>query len=526
MRILAAGGHMSASGKQPPGNLPAELTSFVGRRAELAGVRQALEAGRLVTLIGAGGVGKTRLAVRAASAARRAFRDGVWLVDAAPLRDDELLAPTIAAALGLQSRAARWAPAVLAEQLAGRAMLLVLDNCEHMGEACAVGVEALLTRCPDRRVLAPSRQPLDIPGENLLAVQPLPAPGYGDRCVAPDVLGRFEAVTLFVERACALEPRFALTQENAAAIAELCYRLDGLPLAVELAAARVRHLSPQQMLDRLDPGYDLLRTRSRVTPPRQRSLRSLVEWSHDLCDEGERRFWARLSVFSGSFSAESAEAVCAGGELPREAVLPTLAALVDKSIVVSEPGDLEVRFRLLEVIRAYGHERLVAAGEEDALRRAHRDHFWAATTEDYLHWFGPDQLRLLRWCRQERDNLRAAIDFSLEDGGGQAAAAGLANALAGEAIINGLHAEGRHWIDKVLAVSGLPDRERATLLWVGASCALQQGDPDGAEPWLEEAIELASRLEERHETAMALAFLGSCRLMQGRLEEALDGFRR
>ena len=517
---------MSAAEKTPRGNLPAELSSFVGRRAELAAVRQALETGRLVTLIGAGGVGKTRLALSAASAARRAFRDGAWLVDVSPLRDDELLASTIAAALGLQSRTARWAPAVLGDQLANRALLLVLDNCEHMSDACAVIVEALLTRCPELRVVATSRQPLDIPGEYLLAVQPLQAPTFEDRGRAPAVLGRFDAVGLFVERARALEPRFELTEENAQAVAELCYRLDGLPLAVELAAAQVRHLSPQQMLGRLEPGYDLLRTRSSVTPPRQRSLRSLVEWSHDLCDAGERRLWARVSVFSGSFSAEAAEAVCAGGDVPREAVMPTLAALVDKSIVVSEPGDLEVRFRLLEVIRAYGHERLVAAGEEDALRRAHRDHFWGVASEHYLRWFGPGQLRLLRWCRLERDNLRAAIDFSLEDGEGQAAAAGLANALAGEAIISGLHAEGRHWIDKVLGVSGLPDRERATLLWVGASCALQQGDPDGAEPLLEEAIELASRLEERHETAMALAFLGSCRLMQGRLEEALDVFRR
>ncbi len=517
---------MITAEKAPRGNLPAELSSFVGRRAELAAVRQALETGRLVTLIGAGGVGKTRLALSAASAARRAFRDGAWLVDVSPLRDDELLASTIAAALGLQSRTARWAPAVLGDQLANRALLLVLDNCEHMSDACAVIVEALLTRCPELRVVATSRQPLDIPGEYLLAVQPLQAPTFEERGREPAVLGRFDAVGLFVERARALEPRFELTEENAQAVAELCYRLDGLPLAVELAAAQVRHLSPQQMLGRLEPGYDLLRTRSSVTPPRQRSLRSLVEWSHDLCDAGERRLWARVSVFSGSFSAEAAEAVCAGGDVPREAVMPTLAALVDKSIVVSEPGDLEVRFRLLEVIRAYGHERLVAAGEEDALRRAHRDHFWGVASEDYLRWFGPGQLRLLRWCRLERDNLRAAIDFSLEDGEGQAAAAGLANALAGEAIISGLHAEGRHWIDKVLGVSGLPDRERATLLWVGASCALQQGDPDGAEPLLEEAIELASRLEERHETAMALAFLGSCRLMQGRVEEALDVFRR
>jgi len=517
---------MAAAGKMPSGNLPAELTSFVGRRAELADVRQALETCRLVTLIGAGGVGKTRMALRAASAARRAFRDGAWLVDVSPLRDEELLAPTIAGALGLQSRTSRWGPAVLGDQLANRSLLLVLDNCEHMSDACAVVVEALLTRCPDVRVLATSRQPLDIPGEYLFAVHPLQAPSYADRGVPPAVLGGFDAVTLFLERASALEPRFELTHENAPAIAELCYRLDGLPLAVELAAARVRHLSPQQMLSRLEPGYELLRSRSSVTPPRQRSLRSLIEWSHDLCDADERRLWARLSVFSGSFSAEAAETVCAGSELPRAAVLPTLAALVDKSIVVSEPGEPEVRFRILEVIRAFGHERLITAGEENALRRAHRDHYWRVVTEDYPQWFGPGQLRRLHWCRLERDNLRAAIDFSLRDDDGHPAAAVLATALAGEAIISGRHAEGRHWIDKVLAGSGVPARERATLLWVDGTCALQQGDVDGAEPLLEEAVELATELGERHETAMAVAFLGTCRLMQGRLNDALQAFRR
>jgi non-specific serine/threonine protein kinase len=516
---------MSASGKTPTGNLPAELTSFVGRRAELSDVRQALETGRLVTLIGAGGVGKTRLAQRAASAARRAFRDGAWLVDVSPLRDEALLAPTIAAALGLQSRTTRWAPAVLSEQLANRALLLVLDNCEHMSDACAVVVEALLTRCPEVRVLATSRQPLDIPGEYLLAVHPLEAPGYGDRCVAPVELRRFDAVTLFVERARALEPRFELTQENAEAVAELCYRLDGLPLAVELAAARVRHLSPQQMLDRLEPGYDLLSSRSSVTPPRQRSLRSLVEWSHDLCDASERLLWARLSVFAGGFGAEAAEAVCAGGELPREAVLPALASLVDKSVVVSAPGEPEVRFHMLEVIRAFGSERLVAAGEEADIRRAHRDHFWHAVAADYPRWFGPNQLRQLRWCRVERDNLRSAIDFSLQ-AGEAAAAAVLATALAGEAIISGLHAEGLHWIDRVRIEPLVPALERARLLWVGASCALQQGDLEAAGPLLDEAFGLASELGDHHETAMAVAYRGTVLLMQGRVDDALDVFQR
>ena len=516
---------MTASGKAPVGNLPAELTSFVGRRAELADVRQALGAARLVTLIGPGGVGKTRLALRAAGAVRRAFRDGAWLVDLAPLRDEQLLGPTIAATLGLQSASARWAPAALGDQLASRSMLLVLDNCEHVSEAGAVMVEALLSRCPELRVLVTSRQPLDIPGEYLVAMHPLRTPPYRDRTGGSDVIEEFDAVRLFVERARALEPRFALTPANAAAVAELCYRLDGLPLAIELAAARVRHLSPQQILARLEPGYGLLSSRSSVTPPRQRSLRSLVEWSHELCDLQERRLWSRLSVFAGSFSAESAEAVCADPELPLEIVLPTLSSLVDKSIVVTDPTGADMRYRMLEVIRSFGHERLVAAGEEPAVRRSHRSHFAHVVLQSHPQWFGPDQLQHLRFCRQEWDNLRAAIDFSLDDGDdGVAAATTLATALGGAAIVTGLHAEARHWAEKVLDVAVRPGRGLATLLWVDGSRALQQGDLVRAGALLDQAVDVASRLDDPHEIGMALAFQGMVRLRQDQPQQALEAF--
>jgi predicted ATPase/DNA-binding CsgD family transcriptional regulator len=517
---------MTASGKAPVGNLPAELTSFVGRRAELADVKQALGTARLVTLIGAGGVGKTRLALRAAGTVRRAFRDGAWLVDLAPLRDEQLLGPTIAATLGLQSASAWWAPAALGDQLASRAMLLVLDNCEHVSEAAAVMVEALLSRCPDLRVLVTSRQPLDIPGEYLVAIHPLQSPPYRDRRGEPDVIEQFDAVRLFVERARALEPRFGLTPENAASIAELCYRLDGLPLAIELAAARVRHLSTQQILARLDPGYGLLSSRSSVTPPRQRSLRSLVEWSHELCDLQEQRLWSRLSVFAGSFTAESAEAVCADRELPLETVLPTLSSLVDKSIVSTDPTGAEMRYRMLEVIRSFGHERLVAAGEEPAVRRNHRSHFARALLQSHPQWFGPDQLQHLRFCQQEWDNLRAAIDFSLDDGDdGVAAATILATALGGAAIVSGLHAEARHWAEKVLEVAVRPGRGLATLLWVDGSRALQQGDLVRAGALLDQAVDVASRLDDPHEIGMALAFQGMVRLRQDQPQEALEAFR-
>lgn len=517
---------MASGPKGVAGNLPAELTTFVGRRSELADIRQALSSSRLVTLVGPGGVGKTRLALRAAAAARRAFRDGSWFVDISPLRDEELLASTIASALHLQSRSSRWAPAALSRQLADRSMLLVLDNCEYLSYGCAVIADTLLKNCPGLRVLATSRQPLEVTGEHLLAISPLAVPTPDGAGASPAVLEQFDAIELFVDRARAVDPRFTLTEENGAAVAELCYRLDGLPLAVELASARVRHFSPRQIVKRLDEGYSLLETGSKVAAPRQRSLRSLIGWSHDLCSASERLLWARLAVFSGSFSAEAAEAVCSDGELPRHSVLSTLASLVDKSIVTTDRGNSDVRYRMLTTVRSFGHEQLIAMGEEATFRRRHRDHFRDVAESFYPGWFGPDQLSIMEWIRTERDNLRAALDFALTEWDNVERTAMIAASLGGEAMLSGLFSEGVHWIDRVLAVVDESSVARALLLWIGGQCALLQGDLEVAEPMLESAKTTAERAGDPHVGAMATAYLGICRMMRGQFRDALELFEQ
>jgi predicted ATPase/DNA-binding CsgD family transcriptional regulator len=511
---------MTASAtKRVTGNLPSDLTSFVGRQREVADVKQALSSFRLVTLTGTGGVGKTRLALRAAGEVRRAFEDGVWFVDIVPVREDDLLAPTIAQALDLQSRSQRWAPNVLSSYLTGRRLLLVLDNCEHLAYSCAVIADALLRACPQLRVLATSRQPLDIAGEHLIVVHPLSIPAEDARVGTPEALGAYDAVRLFAERARAVAPGFHITAENHAAVARLCQRLDGVPLALELAAARLRVLSPHQILERLDGRYAILRSGSQVAAPRQRSLRSLIDWSYDLCAPDERTLWARLTVFPSNFSVEAVEEICGGDDLPREALLHALAGLVDKSIVSAEHIGGGVRYRMLEIIRTYGHERLAALGQEATLRRRHRDYFARVMAEWYADWFGPRQMEMLAWMRVERDNLRTAIDGCLSEQDFSKAVL-LASAVGGQTFVHGFLAEGRYWMGRVLAAFDTPSLERARLLWVDGWHALNQGDAAGGVSRFEASREVAERIGDVHEAAMATVFLGVAHMIRGDVEAA------
>jgi predicted ATPase/DNA-binding CsgD family transcriptional regulator len=505
--------------KRSLGNLPADLTSFVGRQREVADIRQALTSSRLVTLVGAGGVGKTRLGLRAAGEVSRAFPDGVWFVDIAPVREDDLLAPTIAEALDLQSRSQRWAPSVLSRHLSGRNLLLLLDNCEHLAHSCAVIVDALLRTCPQLRVLATSRQSLDIGGEHIVVVQPLPVPA-ADAVLKPEALVQYDAVSLFTERARAIAPAFHVTAENHVAVAQLCRRLDGIPLALELAAARLRLLSPQQILDRLDAHHGILATGSRVAAPRQRSLRSLIDWSYDLCTPEERTLWARLTVFPSGFSVEAVEEICGGDNLPRESLLDALAGLVDKSIVSVEHRGGGVRYRMLETIRMYGHERLAASGQEASLRLRHRDHFARVMADWFADWFGPGQVERLAWMRAERDNLRTAIEFCLSEQDDSNKAVLLASAIGGQTFAHGFLDEGRRWMERVLATFDAPSAEHARLLWVDGWHALNQGDTAGGVLRFEASREMAERTGAVPEAAMATVFLGVAEMMRGQVEAA------
>src|SRR6516164_8361754 len=297
------------------GNLPAELTSFVGRRGELAEVRRLLADSRLVTLTGIGGVGKTRLALRAAAGLRRAFRDGVWLVQFDQLRDPALVAQAVAGGLGLQDRAGYSPAASLAEYLAGRQLLLVLDNCEHLVDAVAKLADMLLREAAGLRVLATSRESLNMTGETVLMVPPLSAPDAGERLSVAE-LAQFAAAALFADRAAQVVPGFAVTEANAAAVAGICRRLEGMPLAIELAAAQTPVLSAEQIEARLGDRLGLLTRGSRARPARQQTLRASIEWSYELCSPAERLLWARCSVFAGGFELDAAEDICADDRVP------------------------------------------------------------------------------------------------------------------------------------------------------------------------------------------------------------------
>src|SRR5215469_2038154 len=352
------------------GNLPAELTSFVGRRGELAEVRRLLAGSRLVTLTGIGGVGKTRLALRAAAGLRRAFRDGVWLVQLDQVRDEALVAQAVAGALGLQDRAGYPPAAALADYLAGRQLLLVLDNCEHVVDAVAKLADTLLRAAAGLRVLATSRESLNMTGESVLAVPPLAAPEAG-RSLSVAELARFPAIGLFAERAAQVVAGFALTEANAAAVASICRRLEGLPLAIELAAAWLPVLSPEQIDVRLGDRLGLLTRAGRARPARQQTLRASIEWSYGLCSQPERLLWARCSVFAGGFELDAAEGVCADDRLAAGRVLDLLAALAGKSILTVEHREGGARYRLPETLREFGQERLHESGEDTTLRRRH-----------------------------------------------------------------------------------------------------------------------------------------------------------
>jgi predicted ATPase/class 3 adenylate cyclase len=526
-----------------PNNLPRQLTSFVGRERDLAQVRRLLEAVPLLTLAGAGGAGKTRLALQAAADALEAYPDGVWLVELAPVADPALVPPAVAAALGVREVPGRSILATLGEALRPRRLLLVLDNCEHLVAACARLADALLRACPGLRILTTSREPLGIAGETAwrvpsLALPPLsPAPGP-----APgEQLAQYEAVRLFIDRALAVRPDFAVTNQNAPAVAQLCTRLDGIPLAIELAAARVRVLPAEQLLARLEDRFRLLTGGSRTALRRQQTLQAAVDWSYDLLDEAERRLFARLSVFAGGWTLEAAEAVCAdpadAGIEPGD-VLDLLTRLVDKSLVVAEARpDGTARYRLLETLRAYGLERLAAdefAGgrpqerderpEPQACLVRHAAYFVALAEAAARAVTGPEQLAWLDRLECEHDNLRAAMAWLL--GQGQAVdAAQLGWALWIFWWQRGLFTEGRHWMGHaVFNSTDVPASARAKTLFVVGTMAGGQGDFPAATPRLEESLSLFRRLGDRHGTAFALGSSGIVAAGEGQHERAIRLF--
>ncbi|MER7704325.1 regulator [Kitasatospora sp. NPDC097605] len=466
-----------------PGRLPAEVTSFVGRRRELTELALLLAGHRLVTVTGPGGVGKSRLALRAAARAAGAFPDGGRLVEVAPVRDGRLLGHAVLEALRLTDGTARAPLEVLAEQLAGRRMLLVLDGCEHLAAACAELAAALLRDLPGLRVLATSRVALRTAGEHLLPLAPLPvgpAEPDGPPAVPPD------AVRLFADRARAVLPSFEVTAANAGAIARLCRRLDGIPLAVELAAGRLRALSVEQIRDRLDDRFRLLTGGDPAALPRHRTLRTTVDWSHELCTVQERLLWARLSVFAGDFDLDAAEYVCTGEGVDPDELLDHLTELVATSLVLREEGPHGVRFRLLDTVREYGLRWLRAGGGEHRLLRRHRDWYLGMATWGEVEWFGPRQAETAERTALVHADLRAALEFSLTEPGEEQTALLMAGTLWFHWVGCGRLGEGRHWLERALALDAEPTGARAKALWVTGYTATLQGDLAAARPALEE----------------------------------------
>ncbi len=429
------------------GNLPLDLTSFVGRRRETADVGRALATARLVTLTGVGGVGKTRLALRVAGDRQHASAEEVWLVELDQLDDPALLEQTVVTTLDLRNHSS--APlATLLEHLAARPTLLVLDSCEHVIDAVAKLAATLLRSCAGLRILATSRQPLNIRGETTFSVPPLAIPDP-DQPTGP--LHDYDAVALFTQRAEVALPGFALTAGNQDAVAEICGRLDGIPLAIELATARLATLSVAEISRRLTNRYQLLTVGWRCAPTRQQTLRACVEWSYDLCTAAERLLWQRMSVFTGGFELDVAEGVCADDDLSADDVLDLVASLVTKSVLIRDERDTIVRYRLLDTIRDYGAEKLAA--ETVVLRRKHRDWYEQLTRDAEQHQLDARQVDWHARLRRELPNLRVALEFCLTEPGEIGPGFAIATALY-PFWLRGRVREGWQWFDRALAAPG------------------------------------------------------------------------
>ncbi|GAA1591967.1 hypothetical protein GCM10009678_87770 [Actinomadura kijaniata] len=486
-------------------NLPAETTRFVGRERDTAELAALLPAERLVTLTGVGGIGKTRLARQVAAGTLGAFEDGVWLVPLADVHDPALVPQAVAAVLGVAEEPGRSQAGTVVAALAPRRPLLVLDNCEHLVDACAAFAERLLTGCPRLHLLATSREPLRVPGEVVWRVPPLEGGA---------------AVRLFADRAAAVRPDFGLTERNAAVVARLARALDGMPLALELAAARVAFLTVEQITERLDERFRLLVRGSRTAARRQRTLRATVDWSHDLLDADERAVLRRLSVFAGGWTLEAAERVCGAGGVD---VLHVLGELTAKSLVVAEHG----RYRLLETIRHYAAERLADAGEADAVAERHRVHF--VELAERLEWTGwrdpaatwEERLAAFREVRAELDNLRAALDACLRHDATEAGLR-LCTATRWYWMIRGGFRESRQGFERCFALprGGVPPAVRAAARTAYGQAVYEHDELDLAASCAREGLRLHRELGDRQGVHAAAGLLARVDLRRGRIDDA------
>ena len=511
---------------ETPTNLPSQRTSFVGREGELAQVKELLKGPGLLTLTGPGGSGKTRLALQAAGELLDDYPDGVYLAELGPITDPRLIPSTIADSVGARAEGQRQIIDTLRDHLREREMLLVLDNFEQLLEGAPV-VADLLATAPRLRVLVTSREPLHITGEQELLVPPLSLPDPARSPTASE-LGGYEAAALFVQRATAVDPGFRITEANAAAVAELCVRLDGLPLAIELAASRVKMLPPRAILERLEHRLDLLTGGPVDLPARQRTLREAIAWSYDLLDESERALFRRLSAFAGGWSLEAAEAVGWPGADPMGDVLEILGSLVDKSLVQRVPTALdEARFAMLETIREFGLEQLEAAGEAAATRDRHAAFFLTLAEEAEPHLRGVEQKRWLDLLEEEHDNVRAGLRWSI-DAGDARTALRLVGALWRFWHLHSHLADGRRWAEEILALpeAAVRSSERIRGLTALGGVAYWQQDLPAFRAAYEGALAIASDLPDPAEVAEQSYNLSFASALEGDFEGMLALIQR
>lgn len=504
------------------------MTSFVGRRDEIGVVKRKLAAARCVTLTGAGGVGKTRLALKVTSGVHRTFHDQVCFIELGQLREATLLPSVVADALGLRDQSSRPALDMIVDHLRDRELLLLLDNCEHLIDEVAELVNVLLPACPGLHVIATSRQSLGIPGESVFAVPPLPVPplpGDGSaRSPSPDSLRQYDSVQLFLDRATAVLPDYQLTTADAAALARLCRHLDGIPLALELAAVAMRSRSLAHIETRLSNGQSLS-ARARGVPERHQALRNLIDWSYDLCTDQERLAWARTSVFTGTFDLETVEGVTGDGALHETEVLDLVDSLVDKSILLREEHQGTVRYRLLEIFREYGQEKLVAAGQQEPVRRRLRDWYAGLVERFSAEWMGPDQVTWIDRVTRDHANLRAALDFCAVQPGEEKTGLRMAVQLHEYWSVRGFHTEARYWLDRLLPAVPEATPERLSALRLDGWFALMQGDVDAVQAFHGEAAELAQQLGAVAESAHLAHARGMCSLVADDFDGAETLFR-
>ena len=497
--------------------LPAPLTSFVGRETDLAELGRLLAAGavRLVTLVGTGGVGKTRLAIETAAGLRDRFADGLVFVELAPLAEGALVQRSVAHAVGVPGVPHRPVFEGLIAALRRQHLLLLLDNCEHVLDACASLTESLLRACPRLSVLATSREPLGITGEVAWRVPSLGTPSDRQAVTAADA-SRFEAMRLFLDRAGAAEPSFQLDDRNAAAVARICRALDGIPLALELAAPRLRVLSPDELAAGLRDRLGVLTGGGRAVVPRHQTLRATVEWSHELLPELERALFRRLAVFAGGWTLDAAVAVCGGERLATGGILDLLTRLVDQSLVVATPQGEETRYHLLETIRQYARERLQEDDEEDAIEAAHAGYYLRLAERAEPELEREDQAAWLHRLEAEHDNLRAALGW-LTTRGRPAEGLRMAVALWRFWRVRGHMREGRQRIEALLALpqEAVPPALRARALYVAGAMAVRLGDDDAAGRLLDDALHVARDAGDRTRIAAALGGLAQLAANRG-----------